>query len=129
MRGIVFGALMALTITTANATEDINADDWAANCLGDAFGRGLCAGAAANFIDGMLNYQQGMPFGMASHRLICWRPEPPKNGSADTYYPYAMVGVRFLQANPSYAKLPTPALLLAAYMRAWPCGEFEPLKK
>jgi hypothetical protein len=119
-----------LTGSTAKATEDVNADDWAATCeSGGYFDRGICAGAAANFIDAMNDYQQHMPRGPWSHRLICWNPAPPKSADPETYYGYAMVAVRYLRANPSYAKMPAPALMLAAFMREWPCGQVGPLRK
>jgi Rap1a immunity proteins len=116
---------VCLAGTAAKATEDVNADDWAATCeSGGYFDRGVCAGAVANFIDGMNDYQRH-----GAHRLICWRPDPPKSADPDTYYDYAMVAVRYLRANPSYAKIPAPALMLAAFMRKWPCGQVGPLPK
>jgi hypothetical protein len=60
---------VCLAGTAAKATEDVNADDWAATCeSGGYFDRGVCAGAVANFIDGMNDYQRH-----GAHRLICWR--------------------------------------------------------
>jgi len=103
---------VCLAGTATKATEDVNADEWAATCeRGGNLGRGLCAGAVANFMDGMNDYQQ------RNRRLICWRPDPPKSADPDMYYDYAMVAVRYLHANPSYAKMPAPALMLAAFMR------------
>jgi hypothetical protein len=116
--------LTMLTLTTAKASEDINADEWAAGCESKAvFAAGICAGAVANFVEGL---NRATP-----HPLICWPPSsaPTEEWGAGEYHSLAMVAVRYFHKNPSYREMPAPALMLAAFMRQWPCGQAGPLRR
>jgi hypothetical protein len=127
----VTAIMLASSAGAAKASEDINAGEWARMCESKSgFERGVCAGSAANFIDAMNDYQsrQSRLHGYPRHMFICWDP-PPKVADVEKNHAHAMVAVRYLRSNPSYAEMPAPALMLAAFMRQWPCGAVGPIRK
>jgi len=123
-RALLALAALLVSTTTALASEDVNADDWAVRCTtGQPHWVGWCAGTVANFLE-TLSRQAGPP-----HRLVCWQTVPNlNNDNVDSLMALAKVATDYLRSNPSYAKMPAPALMLAAFMRAWPCGTVGPLR-
>ena len=128
---VVTAIMLASSAGVAKASEDINAGEWAQMCESKSgLERGVCAGGAANFIDAMNDYQSrpSRLHGYPRHMSIYWDP-PPKVADVETNHAYAMVAVRYLRSNPSYAEMPAPALVLAAFVRQWPCGGVGPTRK
>jgi hypothetical protein len=66
-----------------------------------------------------------------SHKLVCWSVADMPNlaNGADDYIKLATIAVRYFHQNPSYRAMPAPALMLAAFMRQWPCGQVGPLRR
>lgn len=122
----IAGFFFVLGASLAAGSEDINADDWARLCLSGGVNQGICVGSVATAVELIETYAHKEPV----HRLVCWSPPPPtddSDGSLAVLHRVAMVAVDYLKANPSFAKMPAPALMLAAFMRQWPCGQFGPL--
>src|SRR5689334_3084293 len=63
----------------------------------DGFTQGVCAGAVANFIDAMNDYQsqRSRLHGYPRHMFICWS-SPPKTADPETNLAHAMVAIRYL---------------------------------
>jgi hypothetical protein len=126
---IVAGCLMA---TPAIASEDLNADEWAENCASqDSLEQGMCAGAVANTVDVIQGARKVAP----THALVCWDQSwfqrlasADNNAQIQGYLILAKIGVEYLRAHPGFAKEPMPVLLIAAFMRKWPCGGVGPTR-
>jgi hypothetical protein len=123
--------LVALWTCSAGGSEDVNADDWAAWCeSSNGLMQGVCLGSVASAVDMIETHGRNDP----AHRMVCWNPAPPTNiatlsdSAASSLGRLARVAIRYLRANPTYDKMPSPALMLAAFMREWPCGQVGPLK-
>jgi hypothetical protein len=125
--------LMAF-ISLAYASEDVNADDWAEEC-GSPVLQGVCAGAVANTVDLIETYHKATR-STPGRKLVCWNENWfERLASADQdrqisgYLTLAQIGVQYLHEHPGLAKEPYTALLIAAFMRKWPCGQVGPLNK
>jgi hypothetical protein len=130
----------------ASSEDDDNAEHWVTICeralspiptnsrsdiaIAHGVTIGLCVGAVANVLE-------SFPSAFASPdewRVICWTP-PSRlkvgvkitDAQYQEYLDLASVAARYLRDNPQYAKLPYEALLLAAFMRHWPCGQCDRL--
>jgi hypothetical protein len=110
-----------------------NAVEWAKDCTGgmeskDAFigglQRGVCYTAVANLVDAIEAAQQQTKFAGPGHRLVCW-PSPPNTANVDDplYKTLVTVALTYLHDHQEYSELPPPALMLAAFMRKWPCAD------
>jgi hypothetical protein len=110
--GVVTAIMVVSWAGVAKASEDINAGEWAKMCESKSgLERGVCAGATANVIDAMNDYQSRKTrlHGFPRHLFICWDP-PPNVADMETNHAYAMIAVRYLRSNPSYAEMPAPPL-------------------
>ena len=120
MRAIICGAMLALTISTANAGKPITANRMLPYCKAipehpDGFGQGLCLGV----IDGLAAmavsfFRPGQPR-TATDELCVEIPNGVENGQI------VRVVVRYIEARPNRMHEQFSALALEAIFDAWPC--------
>jgi hypothetical protein len=125
--------MLAIGVTGALAS-DINADEWVAHCAAAEELNGWCAATASEVVKMIDSYQPRD--GVNSNSIVCWKARPPPlvgdfPTSAQMFWLKELVAVtvRYLRDNPSFAKMPARALMLAAFMHQWPCGYVGPLLK
>jgi hypothetical protein len=122
--------LLALLLSAAPAmgSEDVDSDQWAQMCAStNALAQGWCAATVMGAVGAVERYQRVAV--SANHPLVCWDHKlfydideaAPTDDGLRWYASLAKVGIDYLAAHPEYAKLPSVALLLAAFMGRWPC--------
>jgi hypothetical protein len=122
--------LLALCVTGASARDKINAADWVAHCAATEELHGRCAAPISEVVNLVDNYQYQYP-----HFIVCWKPLPllpvgdlPTAAQMSWFRELVSATVQYLRDNPSAAKMPASAVMLAAFERRWPCGGVAPAR-
>ena len=128
IKATLSGCLLALCVTGASASDKIIAADWVAQCATTEELYGRCAAPIYAVVTLIDNYQYQYP-----HFIVCWKPQPlslvgdrPTTAQISWFKELISATVRYLHDNPSDAKMPASAVMLAAFERQWPCGRSLP---
>ena len=128
IKATLSGCLLALWVTGASASDKMNADDWMAQCAATDEQYDRCAATVSEVVNLVDNYQYQYP-----HIIVCWKPQPlapvgdlPTAAQMSWFKELISATVRNLHDNPSDAKMPASAVMLAAFERQWPCGRSLP---
>jgi hypothetical protein len=124
IKAMLVACLIAHRATWASASDEIIAADWVAQCAATDEIYGRCAATVSEVVNLVDNYQYQYP-----HFIVCWKQLPlPPVGDLPTaaqmswFRELVSATVQYLRDNPSAAKMPAAAVMLAAFMRRWPCG-------
>jgi len=120
---IICGCLFAIGVSGVSAS-DMSAEAWVAQCAATEELYGWCAATVSEVVKLVDNYHSEYP-----HVIVCWQTRPPPSigdlpTTAQIFWFRELVSatVRYLRDHPSEAKAPASAVMLAAFMRQWPCG-------
>jgi hypothetical protein len=124
IKSMLSACLLILSVTGASARDKISAAHWIAQCAGTEELHGRCAATVFEVVTLIDNYQYLYP-----HFIVCWKPQPlPRVGDLPTaaqmswFRELVSATAQYLRDKPSDAKMPASAVMLAAFMRRWPCG-------